>query len=234
MRGTIRAEASQNSARTPSESARDRTLADTSRISPHQTSKIERVEADDAKARQQRLAPDDSRGRHHRKRRQQRQRDARQRNPFARVQLVSRHALGQKRRKRVLFALANEHAMADGDQQQRHEQLINQCCGQPLKAAEIGARPRIGEHGRVLPVAFQKYRLTGDRVDAGVDHRKRRRRTENVMPVMHHSVRMTVRLGQESLFRQRLLFGAFVMFLAHPERGCDAGCSPATERKSAR
>ena len=112
--------------------------------------------------------------------------------------------------------------MTDGDQQQGQEQLIGKSGRQPFKSAEFGARPRIGKHGGVLLVAFQKHRLSGDRIHARVDHRERRGNAEHVMPVMHHAMRMAIGLGQKGFFGSRLVFGAPVMLLAHPERGDNA------------
>ncbi len=71
-------------------------------------------------------------------------------------------------------------------------------------------------------MAFQENRLAGDGIDARIDDGERRRRAEDIMPVMHHAVRMARGLGKEGLLRDLLLVQALVAFIGHAHCGGDA------------
>ena len=61
-------------------------------------------------------------------------------------------------------------------------------------------------------MSLQEDRLPCHRIKAGVKDGERRGRPEHIMTVVHHAMRVTIRLGAESLLGFRLMMGAFGPF----------------------
>lgn len=68
-------------------------------------------------------------------------------------------------------------------------------------------------------MTFQENGLPGDRVDPRVDDRERRRRAKNVVAIVYHTVRMSVRLSEEGFLGLFLLVMSCVSFVTDA-RGC--------------
>ena len=121
--------------------------------------------------------------------------------------------------------------MAEKDNQQRGEQLINERRRQPGQPAEIGAGAGVGKRGGVLPVAFQEQGLPGDRVQARIEGGQRRGRAKHVMAVMHHAMRVPVRLGKKGAVGGLLLMPSFMSLLGGAQRGKHRGAYQQDEKQ---
>lgn len=141
---------------------------------------------------------------------------AKQRQRLAACQRQPALPLRQQNRERAAFAFAQDHAVADDDQQQWQQELIEIGRCQRGKPAHAGRRLGIGEHRRVLPVAFKEDRLPGHRINARIEHRKRWRQAESVMAVMYHPVRMAIRLRKERGLGAFLLGSALRLLVGQP------------------
>ena len=104
---------------------------------------------------------------------------------------------------------------------------LDKTYGEVLRATligyEIGARAGIGEHRGVLAVAFEEDRLARHRVHPRIEGGERGRGAEGVVAVVHHAVRVAIRLGKEGFLGALLARGAGLGLFTQPHSGERAG-----------